>query len=98
MPDLWERYRQLIWDEHQAHRAGFAKRARARPVDPEVRAAAAVLFERLKALTRRSGQEPGTGIWQVRSSSYCGIMRRSGTGGALGAAATGRICSAGAAI
>ena len=53
MPDPWERYRQLIWDEHMAHRASFPKLARERPFDPEVRAAAEVLFERLKALSPR---------------------------------------------
>ena len=53
MPDPWERYRQLIWDEHAAYRAGLAERARTLRVDPEVRAAAAVLFERLQVLTPR---------------------------------------------
>ena len=53
MPDPWERYRQLIWDEHMARRASFPKLARERPFDPEVRAAADVLFERLKALGPR---------------------------------------------
>ena len=51
MPDPWDRYRQLIWDEHVAYRSGFAERASARRIDPEVRRAAAVLFERLKTLT-----------------------------------------------
>jgi hypothetical protein len=61
VPDPWERYRQLIWDEHQEHRAGFAERARARSVDPEVRAAAAELFERLKALTPQIRAGAGDG-------------------------------------
>jgi len=53
VPDPWERYRQLIWDEHMARRASFPKLARERPFDPEVRAAADVLSERLKALSPR---------------------------------------------
>ena len=53
MPDPWERYRQLIWDEHMARRASSREVARERPFDPEVRAAADVLSERLKALSPR---------------------------------------------
>jgi len=53
VPDPWERYRQLIWDEHMAYRSGFPERARGRPFDPGVRAEAAVLSERLMALTSR---------------------------------------------
>jgi len=39
--DAWQRYRQLIWDEQIAEYARFPERARDRPFDPEVRAAAA---------------------------------------------------------
>jgi CHAT domain-containing protein len=53
VPEPWERYRQFVWDEHIAHRAGFAQRAHDRPFDPGIREAAGVLAERFKALAPR---------------------------------------------
>ena len=53
VPDPWERYRRLVWDEHMTYRAGFLERARDRSFVPGVRAAAALLGERYMALAPR---------------------------------------------